>query len=123
MAQLDADDIYVSTYVGIAELLLGGCTTSTDNLYVHPKPGFIDAEIRAANEIGFRFYPTRGAMNLSRKDGALASDRVAQPTEVIVEDYRQVIEKYHDASPGHSLEWDSRPPPSSPTIRRSTVQR
>ncbi|GAB7007694.1 8-oxoguanine deaminase [Nocardioides sp. AN3] len=99
-AQLDADDIYVSTYVGIAELLLGGCTTSTDNLYVHPKPGFIDAEIRAANEIGFRFYPTRGAMNLSRKDGALASDRVAQPTEVIVEDYRQVIEKYHDASPG-----------------------
>lgn len=99
-AQLDADDIYASTYVGIGELLLGGCTTSTDNLYVHPQAELIDAEIRAANDIGFRFFPTRAAMNLSRKDGALAADGIAQPTEVIVEDYRRVIETFHDPSPG-----------------------
>ncbi len=59
-AGLDEEAVYVSTYVGLAELLLGGCTTSTDHLYVHPKPNLIDAQIRAARDIGFRFYPTRG---------------------------------------------------------------
>ena len=99
-AQLDEDDIYLSTYVGIAELLLGGCTTSSDDLYVHPRPKFIDAEIRAATEIGFRFFPTRGAMNMSRKDGYIPSDLVVQETGVILEDSERLITSYHDPSPG-----------------------
>lgn len=61
---LDEEAVYVSTYVGLAELLLGGCTTSTDHLYVHPRPNLIDAQVRAARDIGFRFYPTRGSMSL-----------------------------------------------------------
>lgn len=42
-AELDADSVYLSTYIAIAELLLGGCTTSMDHMYVHPKPFLIDA--------------------------------------------------------------------------------
>ena len=61
-ASLDEEAAYVSAYVGMAELLMGGCTTSSDHLYVHPRPYLVDAEIRAARDIGFRFHATRGSM-------------------------------------------------------------
>jgi len=99
-SQLDDEAIYYSTYVGIAEMLLGGCTTSTDHLYVHPREGFIDAQIRAAREIGFRFYPTRGSMSRSVKDGFLPPDSVVQSNDVILEDSERVISAFHDPNPG-----------------------
>ncbi|WP_210480056.1 8-oxoguanine deaminase [Naasia sp. SYSU D00948] len=99
-ARLDQDGAYYSAYVGIAELLLGGCTTSTDHLYVHPRPGLIDAEIRAAQDIGFRFYPTRGSMSRSEEDGYLPPRSVVQKNDVILEDSERLIRAYHDPSPG-----------------------
>src|SRR5438128_2500928 len=79
-ALLDEEASYVSAWIGLAELALGGCTTSTDHLYVHPRDGgdLISAEIRAAGELGFRFHPTRGSMSLSEKDGGLPPDSVVQ---------------------------------------------
>lgn len=68
-ASLDEEAAYVSAYVGMAELLMGGCTTSSDHLYVHPRPYLVDAEIRAARDIGFRFHATRGSMTRSVEDG------------------------------------------------------
>ncbi|WP_127784360.1 8-oxoguanine deaminase [Rhodococcus sp. X156] len=99
-AGLDEEAVYVSTYVGIAELLLGGCTTSTDHLYVHPRPNLVDAQIRAARDIGFRFYPTRGSMSLSVKDGGLPPDSVTQDTDTIMADSQRLIDAYHDPAPG-----------------------
>src|ERR1700691_6536190 len=60
-AGLDEEAAYLSAWVGLAELALGGCTTSTDHLYVHPRGGgdLISAEITAAHEVGLRFHPTR----------------------------------------------------------------
>src|SRR5712691_3516347 len=59
-ALLDEEAAYVSAWIGLAELALGGCTTSTDHLYVHPRGGgdLISAEITAAREVGLRFHPT-----------------------------------------------------------------
>lgn len=99
-AGLDEEAVYVSTYVGLAELLLGGCTTSTDHLYVHPRPKLIDAQICAARDIGFRFYPTRGSMSLSTKDGGLPPDSVTQDCDTILADSRRLIDTYHDPAPG-----------------------
>ncbi|MGY1814736.1 8-oxoguanine deaminase [Blastococcus sp. SYSU D00820] len=99
-ARLDEEAVYTSTYVGLAELLLGGCTTSTDHLYVHPRPNLVDAEIAAAQEIGFRFAPTRGSMSRSEDDGYLPPRSVVQTADQILEDCERVVAKYHDPSPG-----------------------
>ncbi|MCF2531984.1 8-oxoguanine deaminase [Yinghuangia soli] len=103
-SRLDEEAVEVSTYIGLAELLLGGCTTSTDHLYVHPRPRLIDAQIRAAQAIGFRFHPTRGSMTRGKKDGGLPPDIVVQSHEQVLEDSERLIAAYHDPSPGAMLQ-------------------
>jgi cytosine/adenosine deaminase-related metal-dependent hydrolase len=101
-ARLDEEAAYVSAYVGLTELALGGCTTSTDHLYVHPRgPGdLISAEIAAARELGMRFHPTRGSMSLSVKDGGLPPDDVVQDDDEILADSKRLVDAHHDRSPG-----------------------
>jgi cytosine/adenosine deaminase-related metal-dependent hydrolase len=101
-AGLDEEAIYLSAWVGLAELALGGCTTTTDHLYVHPQGGghLVDAEIAAARELGFRFHPTRGSMSLSQKDGGLPPDSVVQPDDEILADSERVVAAHHDRSWG-----------------------
>jgi len=101
-ARLDEESAYASAYVGLAELLLSGCTTSSDHLYVHPRgtSGLIDAEIRAARDVGIRFHATRGSMSLSEKDGGLPPDAVVQTDEEILTDSERVVAAFHDPSPG-----------------------
>src|SRR5436190_18771013 len=74
-SRLDEEASYVSAWIGLAELALGGCTTTSDHLYVHPRGGgdLISAEIAAARELGMRFHPTRGSISLSEKDGRSAA--------------------------------------------------
>ncbi len=83
-AALDEESVYLSTYVAAAELLLGGCTTSSDHMYVHPKPRLIDAQIAATGEIGFRFMANRGSMTRSVEDGGLPPKEVVQDEETIL---------------------------------------
>ncbi|WP_454777611.1 8-oxoguanine deaminase [Georgenia muralis] len=99
-ARLDEEAVHLSTYVGIAELLLGGCTTSSDHLYVHPRPNLIDAQVAAAREIGFRFMATRGSMTRSVDDGGLPPREVVQDEETILADSERLVARYHDPSPG-----------------------
>ena len=101
-AALDEEAAYLSAWVGMAELALGGCTTSTDHLYVHPRGGgdLISAEITAAVELGFRFHPTRGSMSLSQKDGGLPPDSVVQDDDEILADSERLVARHHDGAPG-----------------------
>ncbi|HEX6393646.1 MAG TPA: 8-oxoguanine deaminase [Acidimicrobiales bacterium] len=101
-ASLDEEASYLSAFVGLAELALGGCTTSTDHLYVHPRHGgdLISAEIEAAIELGMRFHPTRGSMSLSAKDGGLPPDSVVQDDDEILADSERLVAKHHDPSWG-----------------------
>src|SRR3954464_3969025 len=101
-ARLDEEAAYVSAYVGLTELALGGCTTSTDHLYVHPRGAgdLITAEITAARELGMRFSPTRGSMSLSVKDGGLPPDSVVQDDEEILAESKRLVEAHHDRAPG-----------------------
>ncbi len=100
--RLDQEAAYVSAWIGLAELALGGCTTSTDHLYLHPRGAgdLIGAEIAAARELGFRFHPTRGSMSLSVKDGGLPPDDVVQEDDEILADSERLVALHHDPAPG-----------------------
>ena len=99
---LDEEAANVSAWVGLAELALSGCTTSTDHLYVHPAGGgdLLSAEVMAAKDLGMRFHPTRGSMSLSQKDGGLPPDNVVQDHDVILAESQRAVEQHHDASHG-----------------------
>ncbi|MCP4538419.1 MAG: 8-oxoguanine deaminase [Chloroflexi bacterium] len=100
-AGLTPKAIYTSALVGLAELILSGCTTASDHLYIYPpESGYrIDDEIRAAQEIGVRFHASRGSMSLGESDGGLPPDSVVEDEGFILQDTRRAIETYHDADP------------------------
>ncbi len=95
-AELDADAVYTSALVGLAELLLSGCTTAADHLYLFPNGARLDDEIQAARELGIRFHPTRGSMSLGESQGGLPPDRVTEREDAVLRDCVRVIETYHD---------------------------
>lgn len=99
---IDEEAVYESAWVGLAELALGGCTTSTDHLYVHPigAGDLLSAEIKAANELGFRFHPTYGSMSLSEKDGGLPPDDVVHDDEHILAESSRLVALHHDRNRG-----------------------
>ena len=96
-AGLDEEASYLSAWVGLAELALGGCTTSMDHLYVHPTGGgdLITAEITAAQELGLRFHATRGSMSRSQKDGGLPPDSVVQDDDTILAESERLVGRHH----------------------------
>jgi cytosine/adenosine deaminase-related metal-dependent hydrolase len=101
-ASLDTESVYVSSWVGLAELALSGCTTSTDHLYLHPRGAgdLLTAEIDAARDLGVRFHPTRGSMSLSQKDGGLPPDAVVDDDDSILAASEDAVARHHDRSWG-----------------------
>jgi len=94
-ARMNAEAVYVSAKVGLAELMLTGCTTSSDHLYVYPNGATIDDEIQAAAELGIRFTATRGSMSLGRSKGGLPPDSCVEDEAYILKDSQRAIEQYH----------------------------
>jgi len=87
--------------VGLGELLLTGCTTSTDHTYLYPKgqTGLIDAQIDAARSLGIRFHATRGSMSVGSSKGGLPPDDCTQAEEEILRDGERLVKEHHDKGP------------------------
>jgi len=94
--QLTAEAAYVSALVGLAELALSGCTTTTDHLYIYPNDTNLDITIQAAQEIGMRFHPCRGSMSLGETEGGLPPDWVVEDEDDVLADTARVIDRFHD---------------------------
>jgi cytosine/adenosine deaminase-related metal-dependent hydrolase len=109
--ELTGEAVYVSARLGLAELLLSGCTTASDLFYVFPRGSdvSIDAEIAAARELGIRFHPGRGSMSRGKSQGGLPPDDVVQTEEEILADSERLIHAYHDPGPGGMVRIDLAP--------------
>jgi 8-oxoguanine deaminase len=95
-AGMTSEAVYTSALVGLAELMLSGCTTASDHLYIYPNDCRIDDEIRAAQEIGIRFHASRGSMSLGESKGGLPPDDVVEDEAMILKDTQRAVETYHD---------------------------
>ncbi|CUJ86994.1 8-oxoguanine deaminase [Shimia thalassica] len=94
------DEMFISAQVGLAELMLSGCTLTSDHLYLFPNGARLEDTIDAAAEIGMRFHPTRGAMSIGESDGGLPPDMLVEREEDILNDAIRLVDRFHDASEG-----------------------
>lgn len=99
-ARMGPEHIRASTTVGLAELALSGCTTTSDHLYLYPNGSRLDDQVAGAEGIGVRFHIARGSMSLGESDGGLPPDSVVESEDAILTDTERVIRAYHDPSPG-----------------------
>ncbi|GAA4549862.1 8-oxoguanine deaminase [Pseudonocardia xishanensis] len=105
-AGIDEHSVHAGATGALSQLALTGCTTSTDHHYVFPREGgdVFAAEIRAAAEVGLRFHPCRGSMDLGRRDGGLPPDHVVEDRDAVMAASEAAIDRWHDPSPGSMLQ-------------------
>ncbi|HEX3806948.1 MAG TPA: 8-oxoguanine deaminase [Gaiellaceae bacterium] len=101
-ARIDAEMEYAAARCGLAELALAGCTTVFDHHYVFPRgvTGLVEAEIRAAQELGVRIVAARGSMDLGESDGGLPPDSLVEDIDAILAD----TERLHALADGAQVQ-------------------
>ncbi len=96
-ARLTPESLELAVTVAMSELLLSGCTTTTDHHYVFPAglEHAVDIEVAVARRLGIRVLLTRGSMNRSQRDGGLPPDSVVQDEDTILADSARVVAQHH----------------------------
>ncbi len=104
-ARIDAEAVYATARVALGELMLSGCSTTSDHLYAFPVTAgspieMLAAEIAAARQLGVRLHATRGAVDISLQAGGSPPQALVQDTDDVLASMEEAILRYHDPSPG-----------------------
>jgi 8-oxoguanine deaminase len=104
-AGIDEQVVAGAAAAALGWLALSGCTTTTDHHYVFPKGGgdLLAAEIGAAREVGLRFHPCRGSMDLGASAGGLPPDEIVEDTDAALAATGDAVDRFHDPAPGAML--------------------
>lgn len=102
-SRFDAELLAVAVEVGMADLVLSGCTTIADHHYLYwPGMGYDPAQILfgLAQRFGIRFVLCRGGATLQRPFEANDPNAVKPETlDTIVGDLERLAGTYHDPGP------------------------
>ncbi len=101
-SHLNRDRFRLAVRVALTELLMSGCTTACDHLFVFPSDmaDAVDIEAEEAARLGMRVTLTRGAVNMGTASGGIADERLMQSYDAVIADCERVLAKYHDPSEG-----------------------
>jgi cytosine/adenosine deaminase-related metal-dependent hydrolase len=102
--RLTPEAFRVSAQIGVAELLLSGCTTVADHQYIFPNGARLEHTIEAVTAMGIRFHALRGSMSVGESAGGLPPDSLVEDEDDILDDSERLIHRYHDAAPGSRLQ-------------------
>jgi cytosine/adenosine deaminase-related metal-dependent hydrolase len=98
---LNHESVRQAARVSIAELLLSGCTTTSDHFYLFPQGSDVRMEsvLESADEMGIRIHACRGSMSVGQSRGGLPPDDCTELEVDILKDYDRVVDAYHDPDP------------------------
>jgi cytosine/adenosine deaminase-related metal-dependent hydrolase len=105
-SRIDEESEYAAARTGLAELALSGCTTVFDHHYVFPpgRPGLVEAEVRAAQELGLRLVASRGSMDLGESNGGLPPDSLVEDADAVLDDTERLAALLHETGPGARIQ-------------------
>lgn len=95
------ESVKLAAQVSIGEMLLSGCTTTSDHFYIFPQSSDarIESVLEAADNLGMRIHACRGSMSVGQSGGGLPPDDCVQDESVILADCERVVDSFHDADP------------------------
>lgn len=108
---IDYEAVKLAAQMSMAEMLLSGCTTTSDHFYIFPQGSDVrlEAVLEAADSLGMRIHACRGSMSVGQSGGGLPPDDCTQDEGTILRDCERVIDAHHDASRGSMRRIDLAP--------------
>lgn len=97
-ANITPQMFHVSAVTAMSELVLSGCTTSSDHQYLYVNGATLEEAIHAAERVGIRFHAARGAMTVGESKGGLPPDAIVEEEPAVLKEMQRLIERWHDAS-------------------------
>ncbi len=102
-ARITPEMFHVAAKTAMAELMLSGCTTSSDHQYLYVKGATLEQAIEGASDLGLRFHAARGAMTVGESAGGLPPDAIVEKEDAVLREMRRLVERWHDPGFGSML--------------------